>query len=105
MAKRTRYTPILIGNYFKVAIRNLLKHKAYSFINISGLALGTACCILVLLFVQNEWRYDKHHTNAGQIYRIVSERINKQNGQSEYFEYAAYRLAPALKANFPENNL
>jgi putative ABC transport system permease protein len=63
----------MIKNYFKIAFRNLLRHKAYSFINISGLAIGMACSILILLWVQNELSYDRFHANARQLYRITAE--------------------------------
>jgi ABC-type antimicrobial peptide transport system permease subunit len=61
----------MIKNYFKIAFRNILRHKAYSFINISGLAIGMASSILILLWVQNELSYDRFHKNADQIYRIT----------------------------------
>src|ERR1700754_1069209 len=61
----------MIKNYFKVAFRNIIRHKAYSAINISGLAIGMACSILILLWVRNELSYDRFHTNANQVYRIT----------------------------------
>ena len=64
---------IMLRNYFKIALRNILRHKAYSAINISGLAIGMASSILILLWVQNELSFDKFHTNAGQIYRITAD--------------------------------
>jgi ABC-type antimicrobial peptide transport system permease subunit len=60
----------MIRTYFKLAYRNLIKDKAYSIINISGLAVGLAASILILLWVQNETSYDQFHKNAGQLYRI-----------------------------------
>jgi len=57
--------------YFKLAYRNITKDKAYSIINIAGLAIGIASSILILLWVQNELSFDKFHNNAGQIYRIT----------------------------------
>jgi putative ABC transport system permease protein len=63
----------MLRNYFKIALRNILRHKAYSAINISGLAIGMASSILILLWVQNELSFDKFHTNAGQIYRITAD--------------------------------
>ncbi|HEX9503318.1 MAG TPA: ABC transporter permease [Patescibacteria group bacterium] len=62
----------MLRNYFKIAFRNIIRHKAYSIINISGLAIGMASSILILLWVQNEWSYDRFNKNAGQIYRITS---------------------------------
>jgi putative ABC transport system permease protein len=63
----------MLKTYFKLAYRNIIKDKAYSIINILGLAIGLASSILILLWVQNELSYDKFHKNAGQIYRIASD--------------------------------
>lgn len=63
----------MIKNYFKIAFRNIIRHKAYSIINISGMAIGLASSILILLWIQNELSYDKFHKNAGQIYRIAGD--------------------------------
>jgi len=63
----------MFRTYFKLAYRNIIRDKAYSIINITGLAIGLASSILILLWVQNELSYDKFHKNAGQIYRITSD--------------------------------
>ncbi|MDH5704772.1 MAG: ABC transporter permease, partial [Candidatus Aminicenantes bacterium] len=63
----------MIKNYIKTAFRNLIKHKAFSLINISGLAIGMACCLLIIIFVQDELSYDKFHAKADRIYRMTSE--------------------------------
>jgi putative ABC transport system permease protein len=63
----------MFKTYFKLAYRNITKDKAYSTINILGLAIGLASSILILLWVQNELSYDKFHENAGQIYRIACD--------------------------------
>lgn len=60
----------MLKNYLKIAVRNLLKNSAYSFINISGLSVGIACSILILLWVYDEISYDKFHDNAGQIHQL-----------------------------------
>ena len=54
----------MFKNHLTVALRNLLRHKIYSLINISGLAVGMVCCILILLYVQDEFSHDRHHENA-----------------------------------------
>ncbi|HVW60234.1 MAG TPA: ABC transporter permease, partial [Puia sp.] len=61
----------MLRNYLKIALRSLLRHKAYSFINIAGLAIGMASSILILLWVQNELSYDTWHKDAKQTYRIT----------------------------------
>ena len=60
----------MFGNYFKIAFRNLTKYRFYSFINITGLAIGMAACLLILLYVQHELNYDRFHSKAKHIYRL-----------------------------------
>ena len=62
----------MLRNYLKVAIRNLVRHKGYATINLLGLAIGIACFILISLYVNDEWSYDKHHNNADRIVRVTS---------------------------------
>ena len=63
----------MLKNYFKVAIRNIRRNKLFSAINILGLAVGMACSIFILLWVQHERSYDKFHTNGENIYRLTVE--------------------------------
>ena len=69
----------MIKNYLTVAIRNIARNKTFSAINILGLAIGMACCILILLYVQDELSYDQHHENAHRIYRIAVEDENRRS--------------------------
>lgn len=62
---------IMFRNYFKSALRNIAKHKGYSFINITGLAIGMACCLLILMFVNDELSFDSYNENADRIYRVA----------------------------------
>lgn len=62
----------MLNNYLKIAVRNLRKHKGYSFINIAGLAIGIASSVIVLIYVFNELSYDKFHEKADRIYRIAA---------------------------------
>jgi len=64
----------MLTSYFKIAIRNLLKRKVYSLINIFGLATGMAVCLLILRFIKSELGYDEFHDKANRIYRVVLER-------------------------------
>lgn len=90
----------MFKNYFKIALRNLLKNKAYSFINIFGLAIGIACCLLILLFIQDELSYDRFHEKADQIYRIT---LNGKLGDNEFFvPVTAPPLGKALVEEYPE---
>ena len=63
----------MIKNYIKIAFRNFLRHKSFSIINVSGLAVGMTCCVLILQFVRHELSYDQYHENAKRIYRIISD--------------------------------
>lgn len=90
----------MIQNYFKIALRNLFKNKVFSLINILGLSIGMACCMLILLWVSHELSYDKHHENAEDIYRVWTTFILPE----EEMQYAGTPgpMAPNLKAEFPE---
>ena len=66
-------TPML-QNYFKIAIRSLLKNSVYSFINITGLCIGIACSVLILLWVSDEYSYDRFHTNYHSIYKLYQSQ-------------------------------
>src|SRR5260221_3932369 len=63
----------MLENYFKTALRNLPRNKAYSFINIAGLSLGLACAMLIMLYVKDEVSFDRFHKNVNNIYRIASK--------------------------------
>lgn len=88
-------------NYIKVAFRNLLKNGFYSFINIFGLAIGLACCLLILLFVRNEYSFDSFHTNADRLYRVVEDQ-HYSNGNIYSVEATPGPLAPALVSEVPQ---
>lgn len=64
----------MLSNYLKIALRNLIRRKGYSAIVISGLSIGMACCIVILLYVQNELSYDQFNQNHGRIYKLIAER-------------------------------
>ncbi|MFI5128743.1 MAG: ABC transporter permease [Chitinophagales bacterium] len=91
----------MIKNYFKVAIRYLLRHKGYSGINIIGLAIGIACCILIMLFVRSEWSYDRFHTKADRLYRVWLQE-NYGEGQVFTNTITPIPLGAALYANIPD---
>jgi putative ABC transport system permease protein len=62
----------MFKNYFKTTFRNLWRNKTYGFINIIGLSIGTFCCLYILLYVEDQYSYDKHHKDAQNIYRVTS---------------------------------
>ena len=89
----------MLRNYITVAVRNLLRHKLYSAITICGLAMGMACCILILLFTQYETGYDRFHGFAGRIYRVI-RRVGDE--KVRFSGRTSAPLAEALQDNFPE---
>jgi len=90
----------MIKNYTKITFRNLKKHKFYSFINITGLAIGIACCLIIFLWIQNELGYDRFHENAGELYRIVQE--STQGSKVLHINVTPSALGPLLKERYPE---
>jgi ABC-type antimicrobial peptide transport system permease subunit len=90
----------MFKNYLKIALRNIKRHKGYSFINIVGLAIGMACCILILLWVQDELSYDRFHENADDIYRVIQD-INFTD-HSTTWAITQGPLGPSLKEDYPE---
>ncbi len=91
----------MFGNYLKSAFRNITKHKGFSLINISGLAVGMACCILILFYVRYEMSFDKFHKNSEGIYRVLLNIGRSYRGKSR-FNATAGVLANSMKDNFPE---
>ena len=70
----------MLKNYLTVAFRSLMRNKVYSTLNVLGLGIGMACCVLIVLYVQNEFQYDRFHRNGDRIYKVVFETQN-ENGQ------------------------
>ncbi len=90
----------MLKNYLKVILRNIRKHKGYSFINITGLAIGMACCLLISIWVLDELSYDRFHTNASMLYRV--EEDQQYSGRVFHVNVTPYPLAPALIDEIPE---
>src|SRR5829696_994016 len=90
----------MLTNYFKIAWRNLWKHKVFSAINILGLSTGLACCILMFLFIQHELSYDRFHTKFKDIYRLTSE--GKGINEKSTLAVTPAPWAPLMKKDFPE---
>jgi putative ABC transport system permease protein len=91
----------MIRNYLKVALRNILRHKAFSFINIVGLAVGMACCLLILLFVRDELSFDRYHSNADRIFRL-EDSFGERRDQADRLALSSAPFAPTLKNEFPQ---
>jgi putative ABC transport system permease protein len=87
-------------NYFKVALRNIYRNKVYAAINIAGLALGVASCLLIFLYVQDELSYESHFSKADRIVRVAGEI--EHEGQVNKFALSPPVLAPILLKDYPE---
>ncbi|MXZ74331.1 MAG: FtsX-like permease family protein [Gemmatimonadetes bacterium] len=93
----------MFQNYLSVALRNLRRHPAYSLINIAGLAIGMATCILILMYIQDELGYDRYHPHAERVYRIVDDI--ESGGQTVQTAGTPTGWGPALRRDFPEIEL
>jgi len=91
----------MLKNYLKIALRHLKKHKGYSFINIIGLALGLACCVLILFFVQDELSFDRFHTDADRIYRVVFNGY-APNSPPDRFSSVSRPVGRVMREEYPE---
>ena len=96
LLREMRWEVNMLVSYFKITLRNLRNNKGYAFINIAGLAVGIACCFLILLYVQDELRYDRFHEHVDEIHRVFSERPGQpRRARTEFL------LAPTLQAEYP----
>ncbi len=91
----------MFSNYFKIAVRNLARNRGYSFINIFGLSVGIACCLLIYLFVRHEWTYDSMHRNSGTIVRVLQHE-KEMTRSAHTFGLTPIPLGPLLAGTHPE---
>jgi len=91
---------IMFKNYLIIALRNIKKHKGYSFINITGLAVGIGCCLLIVLYIGFEMSFDSYHQDADRIYRIGTH-IDRP-GEKRTVAWTCVPMAPYLNQNFPQ---
>jgi putative ABC transport system permease protein len=90
----------MFKNNLKIALRSLLKQKVYTIINVLGLAVGIASCLLIVLFIQNEFSYDKFFTDHDRIYRMVLER--KYPNHSTFYAIIPNSFEGVIRRDFPE---
>jgi len=90
----------MFKSYFRSLFRNILRNKFYTLLNVLGLTIGMFTALLILLYVQDELSYDKHHKNHKRIYRIESEFI--ANNNQDLYAVAPIPIGPALKLEIPE---
>jgi len=91
---------VMYKNYLKISFRNLLNHKVYSLINIAGLALGMAACLLIILFVQNEKNFDGFHEKKEVIYRL--DEVQTFGDISQKVALSMFPMGPSMLNDFPE---
>lgn len=89
----------MFKNYVKVALRNILKHKFFSAINIIGLVIGMTCCLFIFIYVQDELSYDKFHRDHEKIHRVALH--GKISGQEIYTTNSCLPVGPTMKNEIP----
>jgi putative ABC transport system permease protein len=90
----------MILNYFKTAVRNIWRHRVHSILNITGLAVGMACTIIILLWVRYEFSFDRYHENAERIYRLATDfHFGSLQGK---FAVSNHPAGPTLQRDYPE---
>src|SRR5687767_13244627 len=93
----------MLKNYFKIACRNLMKNKIYSFINVFGLTIGLTSFLLIALYVFDELTFDQLHKNVDNIYRIIETQTTPE-GKETRIAGVPYQLAEKAKSDLPEIN-
>ena len=92
----------MFKNYLKISLRNLLKNKGFSFINLFGLTIGLTCCMLIGLYIWNELSFDRYHKNADRIYRLSREFLNRDGSTQLHLGHLSPPFGPLLKNDFPD---
>ena len=90
----------MIRNFFLTAVRNISRHKGFTFINVSGLAIGLAASLLILLWVQDELSFDRFHENAGSIYRVEEDQF--YSGERYHVTVTPHPSGPVWRERIPE---
>ena len=92
----------MFRNYFKTSTRNLLRNKSYAFINIAGLAIGIAVCLIIFIVIQYQTGFDDFHPQKDRIYRVLTAIHHTEGGQVTYTQGVPYVLPAAIKKTFPQ---
>ncbi|MDX1673141.1 MAG: ABC transporter permease, partial [Balneolaceae bacterium] len=98
--KQKSWIPGMLPNYLKIALRNITGNKLQSAINILGLAVGLACCILIYMFVRQQFSYDTFHENSQDIYLLTYQEIDRPGAR--YFSTTSPPMGPNIQQEFPE---
>ncbi len=89
------------ANYLKIAWRNLIRNKVFSFINITGLSIGLACCMLIFLYTKDELSFDRFHEKKDNIYQLTC-KITEKDGRATDYAIASQIQGPGFKEEIPE---
>ena len=92
----------MFKNHLKIAFRNLRRYKGHFLINMAGLAIGIACCLLIVLFIRDEYRFDRFHEYKNQIFRVIVQQPGQFYMGTDNLAVTPAPLASALKEEFPE---
>lgn len=92
----------MLENYIKTALRNLLRNKLHTFLNLSGLGIGLACGLLITLYISREWQYDRYHKNADRIWRVTRSFYDMDGTQNLHLSAIAPPFGTLLPQHFPE---
>src|ERR1700743_753541 len=90
----------MLRNYLRIAWRSLMRNKVFSFINITGLSMGLAACMLIVLYLHDQLSYDSYHTNIKRLYQVGGVFIT--DGKEERFPCAPAITAQNMRQDFPE---
>jgi putative ABC transport system permease protein len=94
------FDPAMLTNYLKVALRNVRRHPGYTAINVAGLGVGMACCLLIALYLRHETSYDRFHAQADRLYRVVND-VQFPTGLTQTSNTSAF-VGPVLEEELPE---
>ena len=92
----------MFQHYFKISWRNMLKSKGYSFINVTGLSLGLACCMLIFLYTKDEISFDRFHAKKDQIYQLTYTFWNLENNEKNYISSTNISAGEGFESDIPE---
>ena len=89
----------MLKNYIKTAFRLFWRNKSFSFINIGGLSLSMAVCLLLIMIIKDANEYDKFHSDSGRVYRINTDML-KKSGDKNLYATSPYIVASTLASNY-----
>jgi putative ABC transport system permease protein len=92
----------MFKNYFKVAFRSLTRNRNYTIINITGLAVGIAVCMMIFIIIQFQTSFDNFHSNKDRIYRVLTEYHHEDAATVSYGKDVSFPMPTGLKTAFPQ---